>query len=199
MWVSAYLRSFGYSQQLLEPFFEHKKMTPQQVHLFLTERLWPLRLFAFTCACLERLPLLGTLFSISNRVGAALLVLDLEKRQHLFAAGELAKVPSLPPFEWSEPQYHYDHLIHLVSLGVTSTSTEPTAVPVPTTPEELQSPGTTVLDQALTTATDAQVQPNVSESLTQRPTAATEASLDDQHDAPLPALSEPAPEPPVSL
>lgn len=121
LWLSSYLRSFDYSQHVLTPFFESKRMTPAQIHLFLTERLWPLRWFGFVCCCLERLPLLGTIFSISNHVGAALLALALEARQHRFARGELRKVPALPPsWKWNEPQYHGAHVRRCISLGVTA-------------------------------------------------------------------------------
>lgn len=91
--VSAYFRAFTYAQQLLTPFFAQKRMTPQQVHLFLTERMGSIKSYGFACALLERIPIIGIVFSISNRVGAAMLAHDLEKRQHKFAAGELRRLP----------------------------------------------------------------------------------------------------------
>lgn len=45
--------------------------------------------FGFTSAILERLPIVGLFFSISNRIGAAMYSFDLEKRQHLYASGQL--------------------------------------------------------------------------------------------------------------
>lgn len=45
--------------------------------------------FGFVAALLESLPVIGLAFSISNRIGAAMWAHDLEKRQHLFASGEL--------------------------------------------------------------------------------------------------------------
>lgn len=41
---------------------------------------------------LEHLPLIGLVFSISNRVGAAMYAHDLEKRQQLFVKGEVKKL-----------------------------------------------------------------------------------------------------------
>ncbi|KDN53521.1 hypothetical protein K437DRAFT_674 [Tilletiaria anomala UBC 951] len=90
--VGAYLRSFSYGRQLLTPFFAAKRMTPMQVDLFMTERQFSLRAFGFACATAERMPLIGIALSISNRVGAAMLAHDLEKRQHAFASGELKKL-----------------------------------------------------------------------------------------------------------
>lgn len=119
MSVSAYIRSFDYSQQLLTPYFEHKNMTPEQVNLFLTERHMPLRLFAFTCACLERVPLVGIFFSISSHVATALLAEDIEKRQHLVATGQIAKVDSLPSLTWSNSQHLKAHAVRATSLSGT--------------------------------------------------------------------------------
>lgn len=42
----------------------------------------------------EGLPIIGIVFSISNRVAAAMLAHDLEKRQHKFADGELRPQPA---------------------------------------------------------------------------------------------------------
>lgn len=43
--------------------------------------------FGFTAAIFERLPLVGILFSISNRIGAAMWAFDLEKQQQYFSSG----------------------------------------------------------------------------------------------------------------
>ena len=90
--TGAYVRSLAYGRQLLTPFFASKRMTPMQVELFMTERQASLRLYGFSCALMERFPLIGIVFSISNRVGAAMLAHDLEKRQHSFASGERKKL-----------------------------------------------------------------------------------------------------------
>ena len=66
-------------------------MTPEQVSVFMEERKWDYRgtgvniswnvqhkltrcstAFGFVAALLERIPLLGLVFSVSNRVGAAM-------------------------------------------------------------------------------------------------------------------------------
>lgn len=68
-------------------------MSTPQVHVFLTERARLLLTYGFACVLLERIPILGIVFSISNRVGAAMLAHDLEKRQHKFISGEIKPLP----------------------------------------------------------------------------------------------------------
>ena len=48
--------------------------------------------FGFFALLLERLPLFGLIFSISNQIGAAMWAHDLEKRQHMFQRGELSPI-----------------------------------------------------------------------------------------------------------
>lgn len=48
-------------------------------------------MFGFTAALLERLPIIGIVFSISNRIGAAMWAHDMEKQQHAFRDGELKR------------------------------------------------------------------------------------------------------------
>lgn len=48
-------------------------------------------MFGFVAALLERVPVFGLLFSISNRIGAAMWAHDLEKRQHAVANGEVKR------------------------------------------------------------------------------------------------------------
>lgn len=64
-------------------------MTPLQEELFIVERLKEFRMFGFTAALVERIPLVGIVFSISNRIGAAMWAHDMEKRQHAFREGKL--------------------------------------------------------------------------------------------------------------
>jgi hypothetical protein len=84
-------------------------MEERQIAIFMEERKWDYRAFGFTAALVESIPLAGLIFSISNRIGAAMwahgmdVVLslrplpdfleDLEKRQHLFLSGELKPLP----------------------------------------------------------------------------------------------------------
>jgi len=77
----------------LQKYFEAKKMTPQQVNVFMEERKWDYRgkfeatppslffscaevlsftVFGFVAALLEGIPIFGLVFMISNRVGAAM-------------------------------------------------------------------------------------------------------------------------------
>lgn len=64
-------------------------MSPLEEELFIVERLREFRMFGFTAALLERLPLIGIVFSISNRIGAAMWAHDMEKRQHAFRDGKM--------------------------------------------------------------------------------------------------------------
>jgi hypothetical protein len=89
--VSAALSSVTSSRVLLRPFFLAKKMTPQQEELFIVERLIELRSFGFAAALLERLPIVGIVFSISNRIAVAMMAHDYEKQQHAFASGDLKR------------------------------------------------------------------------------------------------------------
>jgi hypothetical protein len=77
---------------ILEPvkYFTAKKMTPDQVAVFVEERKWEYRglfyllskselqdpthslAFGFAAAVFEGLPIVGLIFTISNRVGAAM-------------------------------------------------------------------------------------------------------------------------------
>jgi hypothetical protein len=54
---------------------------PLQRSLFAVEHQIDLRVFGFFAALLERMPILGLLFSISNRIGAAMMCHDYEKLQ----------------------------------------------------------------------------------------------------------------------
>ena len=47
-------------------------MSDQQIALFIEERKWNYLTFGFAAALVENIPLLGLLFSISNRIGAAM-------------------------------------------------------------------------------------------------------------------------------
>ncbi|KAG2042027.1 hypothetical protein BDR03DRAFT_1088548 [Suillus americanus] len=83
-------------------YFTTKKMTSHQEAVFIEERKWDYRsmhdisllaclltsrlVFGFVAALLEGLPIVGLVFTISNRIGAAMWAHDLEKRQHYVAA-----------------------------------------------------------------------------------------------------------------
>lgn len=57
--------------------------------IFMVERESELRWFGFFASILERTPILGIIFSISNRVAVAMYTHDLEKRQHQFQSKAL--------------------------------------------------------------------------------------------------------------
>ncbi|KAL4068819.1 hypothetical protein V8B97DRAFT_1872479 [Scleroderma yunnanense] len=82
----AALKAMGTAQYLHQPYFKAKKMTPHQIAIFTEERKWDYRLFGFAAALLEGLPIIGLVFTVSNRIGAAMWAHDLEKRQHHFAS-----------------------------------------------------------------------------------------------------------------
>ncbi|KIP05074.1 hypothetical protein PHLGIDRAFT_19813 [Phlebiopsis gigantea 11061_1 CR5-6] len=83
--ISAWLRALGTAQYLHRPLFKAKNMTKEQVSVFVEERKWDYRAFGFTAALLEGLPFVGLIFTVSNRIGAAMWAHDLEKRQHYVA------------------------------------------------------------------------------------------------------------------
>ncbi|KAI0077459.1 hypothetical protein K474DRAFT_1595987 [Panus rudis PR-1116 ss-1] len=83
--ISAWLRALGTARHLHKPYFKAKGMTPEQEQVFVEERKWDYRTFGFTAALLESAPIIGLVFTISNRIGAAMWAHDLEKRQHYVA------------------------------------------------------------------------------------------------------------------
>ncbi|TDL16191.1 hypothetical protein BD410DRAFT_832204 [Rickenella mellea] len=87
--AGAYFKAIGTARYLHQQYFAAKKMTADQVAVFMEERKWDYRSFGFAAALLESVPILGLVFTVSNRVGAAMWAHDLEKRQHGFASGEL--------------------------------------------------------------------------------------------------------------
>ncbi|KAL7006823.1 hypothetical protein EMMF5_003709 [Cystobasidiomycetes sp. EMM_F5] len=89
--VSAGLSSITMARVLHAPYFIAKKMTPEQEELFIVERLIGYRAFGFASSLLEKLPVVGLVFSISNRIGAAMWAHDLEKQQHAYASGAMKR------------------------------------------------------------------------------------------------------------
>jgi len=87
--VGAYMKAIGTARYLHKQYFTAKKMTDDQIAVFMEERKWHYRAFGFAAALLESLPIVGLVFTVSNRVGAAMWAHDLEKRQHAFASGDL--------------------------------------------------------------------------------------------------------------
>ncbi|KAF6753174.1 hypothetical protein DFP72DRAFT_902106 [Ephemerocybe angulata] len=89
--VSAWFRALGTSRQLHRRYFEAKKMTQHEIAVFMEERKWDYRTFGFVAALLEGLPIIGIVFTISNRIGAAMWAFDLEKHQHWVRQEKLQK------------------------------------------------------------------------------------------------------------
>ncbi|KAJ7099532.1 hypothetical protein B0H15DRAFT_1002605 [Mycena belliarum] len=84
--VAAWFKGLGTAHNLHKQYFAAKKMNDKEIAVFMEERKWDYRTFGFTAALLEGLPIVGLIFTISNRVGAAMWAHDLEKRQHFVAA-----------------------------------------------------------------------------------------------------------------
>ncbi|EJC98572.1 uncharacterized protein FOMMEDRAFT_161388 [Fomitiporia mediterranea MF3/22] len=99
IFVGAYLKAIGTARYLHNRYFEAKKMSKDQIAIFMEERNWHYRAFGFTASLLEGLPIVGLVFSISNRVGAAMWAHDLEKRQHEFASGQVKPIMPTPSSE----------------------------------------------------------------------------------------------------
>ncbi|KIK00917.1 hypothetical protein K443DRAFT_678842 [Laccaria amethystina LaAM-08-1] len=87
--ISAWFKALGTGHILHRRYFKAKNMTEDQIAVFIEERKWEYRSFGFAAALLEGLPIIGLVFTISNRVGAAMWAHDLEKRQHFVAEGGL--------------------------------------------------------------------------------------------------------------
>ncbi|KAF8220557.1 hypothetical protein L208DRAFT_1448008 [Tricholoma matsutake] len=84
--ITAWFKALVTAHGLHNQYFDAKKMTPHQIAVFMEERKWDYRIFGFTAALLEGLPIVGLVFTVSNRVGAAMWAHDLEKQQHFIAA-----------------------------------------------------------------------------------------------------------------
>ncbi|KAG1805178.1 uncharacterized protein BJ212DRAFT_1392538 [Suillus subaureus] len=76
--IAAAFKSLRIAQDLHKP--------AHQEAIFIEERKWDYRTFGFVAALLEGLPIIGLVFTVSNRIGAAMWAHDLEKRQHYVAA-----------------------------------------------------------------------------------------------------------------
>jgi len=91
--VTAWIKGIQTARHLHEPYFTAKHMTEHESAIFMEERKWDYRAFGFTAALVEHIPFVGLLFTVSNRVGAAMWAHDLEKRQHMFRSGVLKPLP----------------------------------------------------------------------------------------------------------
>ncbi|POW20846.1 hypothetical protein PSHT_03077 [Puccinia striiformis] len=89
--VGSFLVSLTLSERLLERYFTMKKMSELERALFMVERENSLRLLGFGAAVLEKIPILGILFSFSNRIAFAMFAHDLEKHQHAIKSGIIPK------------------------------------------------------------------------------------------------------------
>ncbi|SYW75666.1 uncharacterized protein UBRO2_00821 [Ustilago bromivora] len=99
MALGAALRSLSYGRLLHQNFFQAKRMSPLQVQLWITERQSAYRSFGFVAALMERIPLIGLIFSVSNQIGAAMWAHDLEKRQQTFHSSSSAKSVELEEYK----------------------------------------------------------------------------------------------------
>ncbi|PWN44972.1 hypothetical protein IE81DRAFT_298049 [Ceraceosorus guamensis] len=110
--ASSVIRSLSMGRQLHSPLFAHKRMTPLQVELWVTERQFEYRLFGLTAALLESVPVVGLAFSISNRVGAAMYAFDLEKRQQSFRSGKRKPLPKEETYSLADPRRPVSGRLH---------------------------------------------------------------------------------------
>ncbi|CAE6505921.1 unnamed protein product [Rhizoctonia solani] len=91
--ISAWMKALSTSRGLHSPYFKLKKMTPNEIAVFMEERKWDYRAFGFAAALLESIPIIGIGFTISNRIASCMWAHDLEKRQDLFRKGQLKPLP----------------------------------------------------------------------------------------------------------
>ncbi|WFD08025.1 hypothetical protein MVES1_003394 [Malassezia vespertilionis] len=82
----------SYTSSLLQPMYKAKRMSTHQIALWDEEHRTEYFFFGLSALLLEHIPVLGLVFSVSNRIGAAMWAHDLEKRQHRFRRGELDRV-----------------------------------------------------------------------------------------------------------
>ncbi|KAH9169115.1 hypothetical protein EDB89DRAFT_1854867, partial [Lactarius sanguifluus] len=69
LFITAIFKALDTAQGLHEPYFQAKKMTKEQITVFVAEHKWDHRVvFSFTAALLETLPVVG-LILVSNRIG----------------------------------------------------------------------------------------------------------------------------------
>jgi len=61
-------------------YFKAKRMSPFEVDIWVVERQTEYRLFGFAASVMERFPVFGLIFSISNRIGAAMYAHDVSSR-----------------------------------------------------------------------------------------------------------------------
>ncbi|THH18330.1 hypothetical protein EW146_g2623 [Bondarzewia mesenterica] len=109
IFIAAFFKSMDTARYLHRPYFQAKKMNRHQIALFVAEHRWDYRVFGFAAALLESIPFLGLLFSVSNRIGAA-----------MWAHGQsisLAPFPNLHPYSkiWAASA-----LIDVVSSSITA-------------------------------------------------------------------------------
>lgn len=64
--ISSAVKALGTARYLHQPYYLSKKMTQDQIDVFIEERKWDYLAFGFTSALLEALPFVGMLFSVSN-------------------------------------------------------------------------------------------------------------------------------------
>ncbi|WFD36949.1 hypothetical protein MCUN1_003841 [Malassezia cuniculi] len=81
------ISALPFAQSIHKPLFQAKHMSEQEIALWIEERQASYWTFGFTALLLERIPFFGIIFSISNRIGAAMWAHDLEKRQQRVRTG----------------------------------------------------------------------------------------------------------------
>ncbi|KAH9056706.1 hypothetical protein EDB87DRAFT_1526748, partial [Lactarius vividus] len=75
--VTATFKALSTAQDLHKSYSQAKKMTKEQITVFIIAisiagHKWDYRLFGFTSALLETLPFVESIFSVFDRVGAAM-------------------------------------------------------------------------------------------------------------------------------
>lgn len=87
--IYAGISALPFAQSIHRPLFAAKHMSPPQIALWVQEREASYWTFGFAALLLERIPFFGIIFSISNRIGAAMWAHDLEKRQQRVRTGHV--------------------------------------------------------------------------------------------------------------
>ncbi|EIM83213.1 uncharacterized protein STEHIDRAFT_148816 [Stereum hirsutum FP-91666 SS1] len=90
IFIRAGFKALDTARYLHRPYFAAKNMTREQIAVFVAEHQYDYYAFGFAAAVMEAIPFIGLIFSVSNRIGAAMWAHDLEKKQH-WVAEERAK------------------------------------------------------------------------------------------------------------
>ncbi|KAF8220708.1 hypothetical protein L208DRAFT_1426825 [Tricholoma matsutake] len=72
IFITAWFKALGTVHGLHNQYFDTKEKTLHQISVFMEEHKWDYQIFGFTATLLEGLPFVELVFTVSNRIGAAM-------------------------------------------------------------------------------------------------------------------------------